>query len=132
MGIKKFSNLYNKFNELLLEKDIIECDIGLYQIIEEMLAATKIYQDANLGTSSLIPVVFNSINTKHGCLLVDYCGGDEVVQHIVNFTEKISYKTCEMCGNIGQLYCSSKWTKWSNKKTLCHKHAVELFYYQIT
>jgi len=132
MGNNKFSKLYNKFSELLPEKDIIKCNTGLYQIIEEMLAAIKIYQDTNLGTSSLVPVIFDSIDIRYGCLSVDYYGGDEVVQHIVNFTEKISYKTCEMCGNIGQLYCSSKWTKWSNKKTLCYKHAIELFYYQIT
>jgi len=48
MGNDKFSNLYEKFPQLLPEKSIIECDDGLYQIIKEMLGAIKIYQDADL------------------------------------------------------------------------------------
>ena len=132
MGNNKFSPLYNKFSELLLEKDIIQCDEGLYNTIAEMLAAVKVYQDANLGKCDLIPTVFNIIESKHGVLNIDYCGGDEVVEHIVDFTKKISFKTCERCGKMGQLYCSTKWMHWSKKKTLCKKHAIELYYYSIT
>ena len=132
MGTNKFSPLYNKFPELLLEKNIIQCDEGLYITIAEMLAAIKVYQDANLGKCDLIPTVFNIIESKYGVLNIDYCGGDEVVEHIVNFTKKISFKTCERCGKMGQLYCSTKWMHWSHKKTLCKEHAIELYYYAIT
>jgi hypothetical protein len=132
MGIDKFIRLYNKFPELLSNRNTIECNVGLYNVLEEMLAAIKIYQDANLGKSDSIPVVFNFINIKFGGLEIDYFGGDEVIQEIVNFTKKISFKTCETCGKMGDLYCSTKWMHWSEKKTLCKKHAVELYYYTIT
>ena len=132
MGTNKFSPLYNKFPELLLEKNIIKCNEGLSNIILEMLAAIKIYQDANLGRSDLIPTVFNLIEVKFGGLNIDYCGGDEIVEHIVNFTERISFKTCELCGKMGEIYCSTKWMHWSKKKSLCKQHAVELYYYTIS
>jgi len=132
MGNNKFSPLYNKFPELLLEKNVIKCDEGLYNTVIEMLAAIKVYQDANLGKCDLIPTVFDLIESKYGVLNIEYCGGDEVVEHIVNFTKKISFKTCERCGKMGQLYCSTKWMHWSNKKTLCKQHAVNLYYYTIT
>ena len=132
MGIDKLSSLYTKFPGLLLEKNIIKCDEGLYNTVAEMLAAIKVYQDSNMGKYNLIPTVFNIIESKHGVLNIDYSGGDEVVEHIVDFTKKISFKTCEQCGKIGQLYCSTKWTHWSHKKTLCKTHAIKLFYYAIT
>tara|TARA_R110000824_G_scaffold114432_1_gene264939 strand:- start:388 stop:786 length:399 start_codon:yes stop_codon:yes gene_type:complete len=132
MGTNKFSLLYNKFPELLIEKNVIKCNEGLYDTVAEMLAAIKIYQDANLGKSNLTPTVFNAIESKYGVLNIDYSGGDEVVWHIVDFTKRISFKTCEVCGKMGELYCSSKWMHWSDKKTLCKDHAVKLFYYIIT
>ena len=127
-----FDELYKKYSELLPDKEIINCDIGLYLIINEMLAAIKIYQDVNLGKSNLIPTVFDLIESKHGVLNIEYCGGDEVIEHIVNFTRRLSFKTCELCGKIGNLYCSTKWMHWSNKRTLCTTHAVELYYYTLS
>ena len=46
-------------------------------------------------------------------------------------TSILSYKTCEKCGNIGNLYCSTKWLHWSAKKVLCQNHAIELYYYSL-
>ena len=132
MGINKFSSLYNKFPELLLEKNIIKCDEGLYDTIIEMLAAIKMYQDANLGKSNLIPTIIDSIESKYGVLEIAHSGGDEVIQTIIDFTKRISFKTCERCGKMGELYCSTKWMHWSYKKTLCKQHAVELYYYTIS
>lgn len=131
MAKSKFHNLYQRFPELLPTTDIIECGEGLYAIIEELVSTVHLYHDANLGVSSLIPVIFNSIKTKYGVLDIDYYGGDEVIQHLVVYTKKISFKTCEVCGNIGELYCSSKFLHWSYKKTLCKNHAIEYFYYTI-
>ena len=132
MSINKYVRLYDKFPELLPSRDIIECDVGLYNVIEEMLAAIKIYQDANLGKCDLIPTVFSFIKIKYGGLDIEHFGGDEVVKEIINFTKRLSFKTCEICGKMGNLYCSTKWMHWSNKKTLCKDHAIKLFYYTIT
>jgi len=128
----KYLKLHDKFSELIPTTNTIQCDMGLYDIILEMLAAIKIYQDANLGRSDLIPTIFNHIKSEYGVLNIDYNGGDEVVKEIINFTKRLSFKTCEICGKMGNLYCSTKWMHWSNKKTLCKDHAIKLFYYTIT
>ena len=126
------SKLNEKYSDLLESSNIINVDPGWYQIINEMLAAIKIYQDVNLGKCDLVPTVFDVIKTKHGWLDVQYCGGDEVIAEIVKFSRILSFKTCEKCGKMGNLYCSAKWMHWSNKRTLCTSHAVELYYYTIS
>jgi hypothetical protein len=126
-----FEKLYKNFPELLSDPNIIEIDDGWYIIVEDMLSAIKIYQEMNLGKSSLIPTLFTKIKAKQGWLEIEYSGGDEVVAEIVKFCRILSFKTCEVCGKIGQLYCSEKWMHWSNKKTLCTDHAVKLFYYTL-
>ena len=68
-----------------------------------------------------MPTIFKSIKSQHGWLDIEYIGGDEVVQHIIDFTKLLSFKTCELCGKMGNLYCSTKWMHWSEKKTLCQR-----------
>ena len=109
----------------------IKYDEGWHNIVEGMLAAIKIYEDANLGISNLTPVYISKIESKFGALDVEFDGGDDVVQEIVIFSKTLSFKTCEKCGKLGKLYCSTKWMKWSYKKVLCTAHAVELYYYSI-
>jgi len=131
MDTKKYNSLFEKYSELLPSENIIQIDEGWHQIVEEMLSAIKIYQDTNLGYCNLIPTVFNLIKTNQGWLDIEFCGGDEVVAEIIKFSKSLSFKTCEMCGKMGQLYCGNKFMHWSNKKTLCKTHAVKLFYYTI-
>ena len=109
----------------------IKYDEGWHNIVEGMLAALKVYEDANLGISNLTPVYISKIESKFGALDVEFDGGDDVVQEIVIFSKTLSFKTCEKCGKLGKLYCSTKWMKWSYKKVLCTAHAVELYYYSI-
>jgi hypothetical protein len=132
MKVYILSDLYKEFPELLVQKNIIECNEGLCNTILEMLGAIKLYQDANLNKYDLTPTIFKSIKSRHGWLDIEYVGGDEVIEHIVNFTRRLSFKTCDLCGKIGNLYCSTKWMHWSNKRTLCTTHAVELYYYTLS
>tara|TARA_Y100000310_G_C20370852_1_gene663422 strand:+ start:149 stop:550 length:402 start_codon:yes stop_codon:yes gene_type:complete len=123
--------LYEKYKSLLGITPI-HCDIGWDKILDEMLSAIKIYMDVNQEKYSIPPIIFTSIKEKFGVLEIMAEGGDEVTQEIINFTIKLSYKTCEFCGKIGLLYCSTKWLHWSFTKTLCKNHAVSLLYYNIT
>jgi len=126
------SELKEKYSNLLISPDTLDINIGWHPIINDMLAAIKIYQDVNLGKSDLVPTAFDIIKTKHGWLDIQYYGGDVVIAEIVKFSRILSFKTCEICGTIGELYCSEKWMHWSNKRTLCKNHAVELYYYTIS
>jgi len=129
----ELEKIYEKYSDILSNKQVLN-DIGdgWERIVTELLAATKIYQDVSLGKDDYKPVIFDSIRSKEGWLDVEFRGGDEVVFEIANFSRILSFKTCELCGNMGKLYCSAKWMHWSNKKTLCTSHAVKLFYYRIT
>ena len=130
MDLKK---IYEKYSDIILDEYVfVDIGDGWSQIVEELLAATKVYQDINIGTTDFTPVIFTTIAARHGWLNVEFDGGDEVVAEIANFSRILSFKTCELCGTIGKLYCSDKWMHWSNKKTLCASHAVKMLYYRIT
>ena len=72
-----------------------------------------------------------SIKQKFGGLEIETKNSDLELDTILRATSVLSFKTCEKCGNIGNLYCSSKWLHWSDKKVLCQTHAVELYYYSL-
>ena len=127
---KSAREIYEKY-PLLFPKNTIQCNQGWLKIIEEMSAAIQIYIDFELG-SDVPQVVFTEIKERFGVLQISYTGGDRIVNHIVELCKKLSYKTCELCGKIGDLYCSTKWRKWCNTKTICEEHAIELFYYRLT
>jgi len=122
--------IYEKY-PLLFPKNTIQCDTGWLKIIEEMCAAIQIYIDFEFG-NEVPQVVFTEIKSRYGVLHISYEGGDKIVNHIVDLCRRLSYKTCEYCGKIGDLYCSTKWRKWSSTKTLCQQHAIEFFYYRLT
>jgi len=128
-----WEKIYKKYSDILLHENIfINIGDGWERLIEELLAATKVYQDVNIGYSDFEPVVFTLIRSNQGWLEIEFEGGDHVVTEIANFSRTLSFKTCEICGTLGKLYCSDKWMHWSNKKTLCTSHAVKMYYYQIT
>ena len=127
----KIKILREDYPTLINDDTEIKYDEGWHNIVEGMLAALKVYEDANLGKSNLTPVYISKIESKFGALDIEFEGGDDVVQEIVIFSKTLSFKTCEKCGKLGKLYCSTKWMKWSYKKTLCTAHAVELYYYSI-
>ena len=125
--------LTKKYSDILLHDEVLKgIGDGWGQIVKELLGATKIYQDANIKNDNFRPVIFTSIQPTQGWLNIEFEGGDEVVKELANFSRTLSFKTCELCGKIGKLYCSDKWMHWSNKRTLCGSHAVELLYYRIS
>ncbi len=129
----ELEKIYEKYSDILSNKQVlVNIGDGWERIVVELLAAVKIYQDVSLGKGDYKPVIFDSIRSKEGWLEIEFRGGDGVVAEIANFSRILSLKTCELCGNMGKLYCSEKWMHWSNKKTLCASHAIKLFYYRIT
>jgi len=128
----KLNTLRESYPTLISDTTEIRYDEGWDNIVEGMLAAIKIYEESSLTDAKTIePVVVEKLVSRFGGLDVEFEGGDDVVQEIVIFSKALSYKTCEKCGKLGKLYCSTKWMKWSYKKVLCTAHAVELYYYSI-
>tara|TARA_R110002073_G_scaffold89236_7_gene211581 strand:- start:2044 stop:2436 length:393 start_codon:yes stop_codon:yes gene_type:complete len=128
-----WDQINEKYSDILLDDQVfLGIEDGWEQIITELLGAVKIYQDVNIDHDDFQPVIFTSIRCNDGWLDVEFEGGDDVVAEIANFSRILSFKTCEICGTIGKLYCADKWMHWSTKRTLCTSHAVKLFYYRIT
>ena len=128
-----WDQINEKYSDILLDDQVfLDIEDGWEQIITELLGAVKIYQDVNIDHDDFQPVIFTSIRCNDGWLDVEFEGGDDVVAEIATFSRILSFKTCEICGTIGKLYCADKWMHWSTKRTLCTSHAVKLFYYRIT
>ena len=132
MAYTSSADIYKKYPALFENNKVIICQSGWFNLISELCAAIQVYTEYDIIDKKSLHIVFQKFEQKHGVLNIEFRGGDEVAHHIIHYTERLSYKTCEICGNIGELYCSNKWQKWSHLKTLCKTHAISLFYYKFT
>ena len=87
--------------------------------IEQQEAYNKAVEELKEAEDSLPR--FTQIKEKFGTLRMYYEGGDETTSAIVSFAENMSETTCEVCGDVGQVYGGG----WIS--TLCRKHAVERY-----
>lgn len=119
--------LYDKYPSLFVNKDKtvqqscmafgIECDSGWYNIIDSVCSLIDSYQQ-NLARENkeFSSVTFNQVKSKWGGLRLYFSGGDDYIKGIVSMAEEMSYKTCEICGDVG----SPNKSGWI--ATLCKKH----------
>ena len=121
--------IYTKYPNLF-PTNCIDCLSGWYKIIDQMCAAIQVYVDNEVFNEEIDPQ-FECIREKFGILDIQIKGSEKVVNLIVKSCERLSYHTCEYCGEPGELYVSSKHRSWSHTKTLCLDHAIELYYYML-
>ena len=122
-----FSQLKAKYSYFFDPNIKIKCEYGWQKIIEDFCAAIALV----LNNGDYKDFIIKQLRQKVGILTIDYDGGDDLIKEIVDFTERLSYNTCEVCGDSGELYAQAKWAKWSLYKTLCHEHAIQFYYYEI-
>jgi hypothetical protein len=95
-----------------------DCDDGWFKILDDLCEKLKDY-----------PIEFVQIKEKYGTLRAYYTFNltderkdldvnkvDDSVWDIICDAEKLSAKTCEVCGEKGTLHSSGFWLK-----TMCHK-----------
>jgi len=126
---KDIDELYDKYPQLF-PKNCIECNVGWYQIIDQMCLAIQTYVESGIHDEIIFPE-FISIKEKFGVLSISMEDTDHIIDIVIKSCEILSYHTCEYCGENAQLYCSSKWRSWSHYKTLCLDHAIEFYYYKL-
>lgn len=133
MNDRSYKELINNYSDLFLHPDKIEINFeyGWYGIISELFSTIEVYfglyPDKDFSNFKII-----SIKKKFGVLMIETQNSTDVLDVITSAAEILTYKTCEECGKIGDIYCDTKWLHWSEKKILCKSHAVELFYYSIS
>jgi hypothetical protein len=102
-----------------------EYDIKFNKDLEQAIASNfqdwpAYYNREPRKLTEVIPqVVATQVKEKFGGLRFYYTGGDDHITGIVTMAELMSERTCEECGDPGQLYTNG----WH--KTLCVKHAKE-------
>lgn len=62
-------------------------------------------------------VVANQVKEKFGGLRFYYSGGDNYIRGLVDMAESISYRTCEVCGALGETVSLGGWYS-----TRCEAH----------
>ena len=116
--MNNYEELVTKYQHLFSEDCYIECDIGWYQIISNLLHLIdneqKFQKQYSKGTGCE-PVQIVQIKEKFGGLRCYIDGGNAYISGINDFAEYMSYVTCEHCGNPGK----ERSTGWI--KTLCDK-----------
>lgn len=95
-----------------------ECGNGWYDIISSLCWMIRQHEDNKVWRKKYLeqndpeklkeepeyfPVKFDQIKEKYGTLRVYFSGGDEYVEGLVSMAEAISGKTCEVCGNKGEV-----------------------------
>jgi len=77
----------------------IGCDPGWYSLLDELCSQLQHYTDEDNAPQ----VAAQQIKTKFGGLRF-YIGNAHPIQHaLIRFTESLSYRTCAICGGLGQL-----------------------------
>lgn len=72
------------------------------------------------------------IREKFGILIIEYESIDDSMWGFINHAQRLSYYTCEICGNSGKLYSSTKQkNSFAKLKTFCNKHALAKLYWEV-
>jgi len=96
---------------------MMECGEGWYQLIHDLLEELiKTDWDRDI----------HQIKEKFGGLRFYIGGASEEVHDIIHRYEELSYKTCDVCGEAGELRKDCGWKGGTWYKTMCDKHYLEL------
>ncbi len=125
-----YSDLRKHYNHLLAPDCKIRCGMGWFDIIKDLFSSIDLMMPEE-PAGGLYPIRINQIEKKYGVLMITWSGDNEIIKSLVDFSERLSYNTCEICGDAGKLYCGTKWLHWSEYRTLCKDHAIKYYYYEI-
>lgn len=95
---------------------------GWFPIVKHLCMILSSYvNEKNLSFS------FLNVQNKFGTLYISNKGGDAFTAKAIQFAERLSYRTCEHCGEKGKLH-SSNGTQFGKYATLCDKDALKILY----
>ena len=83
-----------------------ECGSGWFDIIDTLCETIQYHVDWKIRLMSTeereyFQVTADQVKEKFGGLRFYYSGGDDVIQGMVHMAERMSCKTCELCGSPG-------------------------------
>ena len=83
-----------------------ECGSGWFDIIDTLCGAIQDHVDWKIRLMSVeeredFQVIADQVKEKFGGLRFYYSGGDDKIKGMVDMAERMSCKTCELCGSLG-------------------------------
>lgn len=115
--------LVAKYPELFVDKDKplteslmafgCECSDGWFAVLDGLCACIAEHIK-NGHWQSEFPYRFSQIKEKYGGLRVYDWGHDDYIAGVIRMAEKMAYRTCELCGQPGQMCAAGVWLR-----TLC-------------
>lgn len=127
---KIFKEMYGPMNKTCMHWGI-ECDDGWFFLLDNLCNGIQSHIDhrqesidkgfAQPEEKPIPQVVAKQIKEKYAALRFYYNGGDDYIRSIVQFTENISLKTCELCGVMNEEVGQTVKCGWI--QTLCIKCA---------
>lgn len=104
-----------------------ECGDGWYHIIDNVCTAIKWHIESIVSSKKYNPdlpdppeFVFMQIKEKFGGIRLYASGVDDFIDGVISMAERMSFTTCEQCGNIGRSGQRGSWCS-----TCCDKCAPE-------
>lgn len=124
---KKYPKIFKDRDGSIVETCMawgFECGDGWFDLIDTLCQQIQRYidwksRDFSEEEKQEFQVVAAQVKEKFGSLRFYYYGGDDTIHGMVSMAEAISGRTCELCGNLGQLR-SKRW-----QQTLCSSCEVK-------
>jgi len=92
---------------------------GWFHIVEDLCKNIQYHIEHNEKSGNYIDFKVVQIKEKFAGLRFYYDGGDDTINGMVQMAESWASRSCEECGNLGELHRGS-WLK-----ILCSEHAKE-------
>lgn len=123
--------LFDTYPSLFREKDLppsqtcmcwgIECDDGWFNILYVLCGQINAYTEFN----NTPEVTINQVKEKYGGLRFYFTGGDKTIDNLVSYAERLSERTCEICGSPGKLGQTNGWYKTTCER--CNEKRKNIF-----
>jgi hypothetical protein len=116
-------NFKESFPDQFKKIQKIECREGWHRLIESTSYTIQKHLNYLESKDKKIDFYWTQIKSKFGGIKMNYSGGDDYINGIIDAAEYWSYSMCEFCGEKGSLH-----KKASRVDTLCDNHAKEFGY----
>lgn len=112
--------LYDKYPEQYRNLKYISCSDGWYKIIDICCFGINQHIKNAKNKGQNIDFWWSDQKSKFGGLRLYYYSGDDYISGVVYMAEGMSYSTCSLCGNSGQVCNRGSWFE-----TFCDKCRIE-------
>jgi len=118
--VKKYPKIFADRNKNETETAMcwgFECGDGWFNIIDALCSNIQQYIDFKAERNEPVSqAVAFQVKEKFGGLRYYINGGDDTIDQLISFAEDMSYRTCDVCGNVGTVR-DEGWIK-----TRCDRH----------